>query len=70
MEDPTRTEVEDKESQTKDSDSRKDSNELSQQSTVMTSFLTAGENEESLEDSPETEKKKKKKRKRKKAEID
>lgn len=69
MEDPTRTEVEDKESQTKDSDSRKDSNELSQQSTVMTSFLTAGENEESLEDSPETEKKKKKKRKKKKAEM-
>ena len=69
MEDPTRTEEKDKECQTKDSGSRKDSNEWSQQSALMTSFLTAGENEESLEDSPETEKKKKKKRRKKKAEM-
>ena len=71
MEDPTGTEgEEDKECQTKDSGSRKDSNEWSQQSAMMTSFLTGGENEESLEDSPETEKKKKKKkRKKKKAET-
>ena len=65
MEDPTRTDVEE---QTKDSGSRKDSNELSQQSAVMTPLLTAGENEDSLEGSPETEKKKKK-RKKKKAEM-
>lgn len=85
MEDPAKTEVGDKESQTINDGSDKGSNELSQRSaspevasgetpeTESTVLLKEGENEESLECSHETKsgkkKKKKKKRKKKKAET-
>ena len=84
MEDLTRTEVEDKESQVTNNGSEKGSDELSQRGasldiasgetpeTESTALLKEGENWESLECSHETrsgKKKKKKKRKKKKAEM-
>lgn len=81
MEDPTKAEVENRESQPNSNGSGKDLNELPQpsasletsetESTVNVSLLKEGGNEASLEYSPETNsgKKKKKKKKKKKAEV-
>ena len=81
MEDPAKTEVEDKKSQEIDNENEKGSNELSQRDasldiasgetpeTESTASLKGGDNEESLECDHKSKSGKKKKRKKKKAEM-